>query len=92
MPWQTRPKTVCFPSSHGVGASVTKNCDPLVLGPALAWGVGGVVQRTIVRSRSMCRVAGARQCDDLMAYHAEDARARVLQVPRNLVLELAPAR
>ncbi len=24
---------VCFPSSHGVGARVMKNCDPLVLGP-----------------------------------------------------------
>ena len=32
----TRPKMVCFPSSHGVGASVMKNCDPLVFGPLLA--------------------------------------------------------
>ena len=26
----------CLPSSHCVGASVMKNCDPLVLGPELA--------------------------------------------------------
>ena len=26
MPEQTRPKIVCLPSSHGVGASVMKNC------------------------------------------------------------------
>lgn len=35
-PLFTRPKMVCFPSNHGVGASVMKNCDPLVLGPELA--------------------------------------------------------
>eukprot|EP00967_Tisochrysis_lutea_P084239 scaffold117647_cov32-Tisochrysis_lutea.AAC.2 len=32
----TRPKTVCLLSSHVVGAHVMKNCEPLVLGPALA--------------------------------------------------------
>ena len=32
----TRPKMVCLPSSHGVGARVMKNCDPFVLGPLLA--------------------------------------------------------
>merc|ERR1719440_68474 len=36
IPWRTRPKTVCLLSSHGQGTVVTKNCDPLVLGPALA--------------------------------------------------------
>lgn len=36
MPFLTRPKMVCLPSSHGVGASVMKNCDPLVLGPEFA--------------------------------------------------------
>jgi len=28
--------TVCFPSSQGVASVVTKNCEPFVLGPALA--------------------------------------------------------
>lgn len=27
MPEDTRPKMVCLPSSHGVGARVTKNCN-----------------------------------------------------------------
>ena len=27
MPEETRPKMVCFPSSHGVGANVMKNCS-----------------------------------------------------------------
>lgn len=36
MPLLTRPKMVCFLSSHGDGTTVTKNCDPFVFGPALA--------------------------------------------------------
>ena len=36
MPDEMRPKTVCFPSRKGVGANVMKNCEPFVLGPALA--------------------------------------------------------
>jgi hypothetical protein len=32
----TLPKIVCLPSSQGVGASVMKNCEPLVSGPLLA--------------------------------------------------------
>ncbi|TGO32625.1 hypothetical protein BHYA_0301g00090 [Botrytis hyacinthi] len=36
MPLVTRPKIVCFPSNHGVGANVIKNCDPFVFGPELA--------------------------------------------------------
>jgi hypothetical protein len=32
----TFPNTTCFPFNHGVSPSVIKNCDPLVLGPALA--------------------------------------------------------
>lgn len=36
IPWHTRPKMVCLPSSHWVGARVTKNWLPLVSGPALA--------------------------------------------------------
>eukprot|EP01052_Picozoa_sp_SAG31_P023028 SAG31_NODE_1865_length_7034_cov_1.932805_4_plen_151_part_00 len=36
MPVLTLPNIVCLPSSHGVGANVKKNCDPFVLGPALA--------------------------------------------------------
>lgn len=36
IPSLTRPKIVCLPSRWGVGASVMKNCDPLVLGPELA--------------------------------------------------------
>mmetsp|Transcript_3615 Transcript_3615/g.8284 ORF Transcript_3615/g.8284 Transcript_3615/m.8284 type:complete len:216 (+) Transcript_3615:207-854(+) len=32
----TLPKTTCFPSNHGVSAVHKKNCDPFVLGPALA--------------------------------------------------------
>lgn len=36
MPWDTRPNTVCLPSRCAHGASVTKNCEPLVLGPAFA--------------------------------------------------------
>jgi len=37
MPAVTWPKTVCLPSSHGAASMVTmKNCEPLVLGPALA--------------------------------------------------------
>ncbi len=31
-----RGSTVCFPSSQGVASVVMKNCEPLVLGPALA--------------------------------------------------------
>jgi hypothetical protein len=30
------PNIVCFPSSHWVGASVIKNCDPFVFGPEFA--------------------------------------------------------
>mmetsp|Transcript_8455 Transcript_8455/g.15645 ORF Transcript_8455/g.15645 Transcript_8455/m.15645 type:complete len:112 (+) Transcript_8455:76-411(+) len=36
IPLVTFPKTVCFPSNQGVSAVQMKNCDPLVLGPALA--------------------------------------------------------
>lgn len=36
IPSMTSPNTVCFPSSHGVVTVVMKNCDPFVLGPALA--------------------------------------------------------
>src|SRR5262249_23667000 len=32
----TSPKIVCLPVSHSVGATVIKNCEPLVLGPAFA--------------------------------------------------------
>ena len=32
----TRPNTVCLLSSQGAAAVVIKNCEPLVLGPALA--------------------------------------------------------
>ena len=35
-PVTTSPKMVCLPFSHGVGATVMKNCDPLVFGPELA--------------------------------------------------------
>lgn len=31
----------CLPSSHGQGTVVTKNWEPLVLGPALAMDCGG---------------------------------------------------
>ncbi|TGO21525.1 hypothetical protein BPAE_0215g00170 [Botrytis paeoniae] len=36
IPLVTRPKIVCFPSNHGVGANVIKNCDPFVFGPEFA--------------------------------------------------------
>ncbi len=36
IPSTTLPKTTCFPSNHGHGTVVKKNCDPLVPGPALA--------------------------------------------------------
>ncbi len=36
IPFNTRPNTTCLPSSHGVLTVVMKNCEPLVLGPALA--------------------------------------------------------
>jgi hypothetical protein len=36
IPLLTLPKTECFPSNHGVGTVVMKNCDPFVFGPALA--------------------------------------------------------
>lgn len=36
IPDETRPKIVCFPSNHCVGASVIKNCEPFVSGPELA--------------------------------------------------------
>ena len=35
-PSMTSPKIVCLPLSHGVGATVTKNCEPFVPGPELA--------------------------------------------------------
>src|SRR5215475_8019230 len=35
-PSTTSPKMVCLPVSHVVGATVMKNCEPLVFGPALA--------------------------------------------------------
>lgn len=35
-PWSIFPKTVCFPSNQGVSWKQMKNCEPLVLGPALA--------------------------------------------------------
>ena len=37
MPAVTSPKTVCLPSSHDAAPVVTtKNCEPLVFGPAFA--------------------------------------------------------
>ena len=36
MPSTTDPKTTCFPSNQEVLAVHKKNCEPLVLGPALA--------------------------------------------------------
>lgn len=36
MPSLTQPKTTCLPSSHSVLTVQMKNCEPLVLGPALA--------------------------------------------------------
>ena len=36
IPCLTLPKTTCFPSSQAVSEVQRKNCDPLVLGPALA--------------------------------------------------------
>ena len=36
MPLVTLPKTQCLPSSHAVCTVHRKNCEPLVLGPALA--------------------------------------------------------
>ncbi|MPC48547.1 hypothetical protein E2C01_042323 [Portunus trituberculatus] len=36
MPSTTLPNTTCFPSSHGQGTVVRKNCEPFVLGPAFA--------------------------------------------------------
>jgi len=35
-PLMTSPKIVCLPLSQGVGATVMKNCEPLVPGPAFA--------------------------------------------------------
>src|SRR5215469_16844491 len=35
-PSMTSPKTTCLPSSQPVLTVVMKNCEPLVLGPALA--------------------------------------------------------
>ena len=35
-PDNTRPKIVCFLSSHGVAFVVMKNCEPFVPGPAFA--------------------------------------------------------
>ena len=32
----TWPNTVCLPSRNGVAVVQMKNCEPLVLGPALA--------------------------------------------------------
>ena len=40
-PSTTLPNTTCLPFSHGVAVVVMKNCDPLVLGPALACGRDG---------------------------------------------------
>merc|ERR1712050_564220 len=36
IPSVTLPKTTCLPSSHAVLTVHKKNCEPLVLGPALA--------------------------------------------------------
>jgi len=33
-PFVTSPKIVCLPVSHVVGATVMKNCEPSVPGPA----------------------------------------------------------
>ena len=35
-PSRTCPKTVCLPFRNGVATVHRKNCEPLVLGPALA--------------------------------------------------------
>ena len=39
IPEHTRPKIVCLPSNHGVGASVMKNWLRLVFGPAFACSI-----------------------------------------------------
>lgn len=49
IPLLTLPNTACFPSSHGAGASVTKNWLPLVSLPELA------IERT---PAPVCRRAG----------------------------------
>ena len=36
LPRITSPNTTCLSSRCGVGVHVTKNCEPLVFGPALA--------------------------------------------------------
>ena len=36
IPSTTDPKTTCFPSNHSVLTVQIKNCEPFVLGPALA--------------------------------------------------------
>ena len=54
-PFSTFPKMVCFPSSHGVGTVVMKNCELFVHRPAFAIasrnGLSNVTPRTISSSK-----------------------------------------
>ena len=60
-PSTTSPKMVCLPVSHGVGATVMKNCEPLVFGPAFAIaslpGLSNLCGEPLVSSSNL--IAGA---------------------------------
>ena len=50
MPPETRPKTVCRPSSHGQASAVTmKNCEPFVFGPGVRHRDHAPLDRAAVR-------------------------------------------
>jgi hypothetical protein len=60
MPSTTLPNTTCLPSSHGVATVHRKNCDPLVLGPAMcASGHGPALQTNVV---AYCTCQGHASC------------------------------
>lgn len=91
------------PSSQGVGASVMKNCEPLVLGPALACfpqsvqacDGSGVGRREAGESSGppgQISCAQDRRGEGKGTYHGDNASATVLQVARDFVLKFAPVR
>jgi len=60
-PESTRPKIVCFLSSHGVAFVVMKNWDPLVAGPAFAMlTVYGLMSKVYKLNTPRIRTTGRR--------------------------------
>ena len=98
MPALTLPKMVCFPSSHGVGASVMKNCEPAGSPDRCVARVRACAVRVSVApargAESSGRPAEAEAVRTVAVFaavcHREHAGTDVLELWIDLILEFAP--